>query len=51
MNIINGVYSEDYNQVGGCIMKNILFIASEGVPFIKMWLDHCRRALIRNIMM
>lgn len=35
MNIINGVYSEDYNQVGGCIMKNILFIASEGVPFIK----------------
>ena len=35
MNIINGVYSEDYIQVGGCIMKNILFIASEGVPFIK----------------
>jgi len=35
MNIINGVYSEDYNQVGGCIMKNILFIASEGVPFIR----------------
>ena len=33
MNIINGVYSEDYNQVGGCIMKNILFIASEGAIY------------------
>ena len=32
-------------------MKNILFIASEGVPFIKTgglaeyWLDHCRRGI------